>query len=179
MYPILHSSSRSYWKVDTHRLRIDVLVFFKYGVVVILILLLLFSLPCSSLIDLISLANIKPNITDFWFIMYVGSVIICAYIDWTLQCIDVVQPANCQLFLLFGVQIKLRQRSRFYQLSHQGRLATDDGNVLGQPARYKLLWTTVKLVTAVVIRFGMPCYFLFQVLPFMTAYFLRTFQIVW
>lgn len=61
-----------------------------------------------------------------------GSVIICAYITWTLRCIDIVQPANCQLFLLFGVQIKLRQGRRFRQLSmmsHQGELATNDGNV--------------------------------------------------
>jgi hypothetical protein len=39
MYPILHLSSRSCWKVDTHGLRIIVLVFLNYGVVVIIIII--------------------------------------------------------------------------------------------------------------------------------------------
>jgi len=41
MYPILHLTTRSCWKVDTHRLRISVLVFFNYGVVVIIIIIII------------------------------------------------------------------------------------------------------------------------------------------
>jgi len=41
MHPILHLTTKSCWKVDTHRLRFGALVFFNYSVVVVIIIIII------------------------------------------------------------------------------------------------------------------------------------------